>query len=144
MDGAAPPAGPVLVKPLGVVSRLSTDAVAIDDPAVALARRLIRQHACDHLGLDFLSDRTGLSRRVLQRRFKAATGRTLQEEVLTTQLERIKQMLTETDLKLDGIAHRSGFHYIGYMCTFFKKRIGMTPGEYRAVHARGASSAAGQ
>ena len=42
----------------GVVTRLSTDSVAIDDPAVATALRLIRQHACDH-GVDFLADRTG-------------------------------------------------------------------------------------
>ena len=54
--------------PIGVVSRRSTDAVAIDDPAVAIALRLIRQHPCDQIGIDFLADRTHLSRRVLQRR----------------------------------------------------------------------------
>jgi LacI family transcriptional regulator len=143
MAGDAPPAGPVLVEPHGVVSRLSTDVVAIDDPDIATALRLIRQHACDGLGIDRLADRVGLSRRVLQRRFVAITGRTLQEEILNAQLERIKQMLAETDLKLDGIARRSGFHYIGYMCSFFKKRTGMTPGEYRRIHSRGPSPADG-
>ncbi len=143
MAGAGPPAGPVLVEPHGVVSRLSTDVVAIDDPAVAIALRLIRQHACDGLGIDHLADRVGLSRRALQRRFVAMTGRTLQEEILDAQLGRIKQMLAETDLKLDGIAGRSGFHYIGYLCSFFKKRTGMTPGEYRRIHSRGPSQADG-
>jgi LacI family transcriptional regulator len=136
MSGEPAPPGPVLVEPLGVVSRRSTDAVAIDDPSVATALRLIRQHACDQIGIDFLADHTNLSRRVLQRRFKAATGRTLQEQILDAQLERIKQMLVETDLKLDSIARRSGFNYIGYMCSFFKNRTGMTPGEYRRIHTR--------
>jgi LacI family transcriptional regulator len=140
MNGEEPPQGPVLVEPLGVVSRLSTDAIAIDDPAVAMALRLIRQHACDQIGIDFLADRTHLSRRVLQRRFKAVTGRTLQEQIHDAQIERIKQMLTETELKLDSIARRSGFNYIGYMCSFFKDRTGMTPGEYRRIHTHRAAA----
>jgi LacI family transcriptional regulator len=137
MRGEPPPREPILVEPLGVVARLSTDSVAIDDPAVATALRLIRQHACDGRGIDHLADRTGLSRRVLQRRFKALTGRTLQEEILNTQLARVRQMLAETDLKLESIAARSGFHYVGYMCSFFKGRTGLTPGEYRRLHGRG-------
>jgi LacI family transcriptional regulator len=139
MNGEEPPAEPVLVEPLGIVSRLSTDVVAIDDPAVAAVLRLIRQHACDPLGIDSLADGTGLSRRALQRRFKAMIGRTLQEEIQHAQLERIKQMLAETDLKLDTIAGKTGFNYIGYMCSFFKKKTGMTPGEYRRMHSRGPS-----
>jgi LacI family transcriptional regulator len=143
MAGAGPPAGPVLVEPHGVISRLSTDVVAIEDKFVASARRLIRQHACDGLGVDQLADRVGLSRRALQRRFVAVTGRTLREEILDVQLGRIKQMLAETDLKLDAIARRSGFNYIGYMGSFFKLRTGMTPGEYRRIHSRGPSAADG-
>jgi LacI family transcriptional regulator len=139
MGGEKPPGDAILVAPLEVVSRHSTDTVAIDDPAVAIALRLIRQHACDHRGIDHIADRTGLSRRVLQRRFKALTGRTLQEEIQAAQLARVRQMLAETDLKLDSIARKAGFTYIGYMCSFFKKQTGMTPGEYRRLHARGSS-----
>ena len=137
MRGARPPAEPILIEPLGVVSRLSTETVAIEDPAVATALRLIRQHACGNKGIDDLAERTGLSRRVLQRRFKALTGHTLHEELLNSQLARVMQMLAETDLKLESIAARSGFHYVGYMCSFFKARTGLTPGEYRRLHGRG-------
>jgi LacI family transcriptional regulator len=143
MAGEAPPEKAVLVAPQAVVCRLSTDVVACDDPAVALALRLIRKHACDQVGIDFLAERIGLSRRVLQRRFKTMTGRTLQEQLLDAQLERVKQMLAETDLKLDSIARRSGFNYIGYMGLFFKRRTGMTPGEYRRIHARHPAPALG-
>jgi LacI family transcriptional regulator len=142
MAGEAPPEKPVLVVPQAVVTRLSTDVVAYDDPTVALALRLIRKHACEHIGIDFLAAHTGVSRRVLQRRFKTMTGRTLQEQILDAQLDRIKEMLAETDLKLDSIARKSGFNYIGYMCLFFKQRTGMTPGEYRRIHARGSAPVA--
>jgi LacI family transcriptional regulator len=136
MAGEESKADPILIEPLGVVTRLSTDSVAIDDPAVATAFRVIRQHACDNKGIDYLADRTGLSRRALERRFKALTGRTLQEEILNTQLARVRQMLAETDLKLESIARKSGFNYAGYMCSYFKKKTGMTPGEYRRLHSR--------
>jgi LacI family transcriptional regulator len=134
--GAPAPADPTLVAPRGVVARLSTDSVAIDDPAVAATLRLIRQHACGGKGVDFLAERTGLSRRALQRRFKALTGRTIQEELLNTQLNRVRRMLAESDLKLDAIARKAGFRYIGYMCSFFKKKTGLTPGEYRRLYGR--------
>ena len=136
MAGEAATANPILIEPLGIVARLSTDSVAIDDPAVATALRVIRQFACDNKGVDYVAERTGLSRRALQRRFKALTGRTLQEEILNTQLARVRQMLAETELKLESIARKSGFHYAGYMCSYFKKKTGMTPGEYRHLHSR--------
>jgi LacI family transcriptional regulator len=143
MGGAPPPAEPILIEPLGVVSRHSTDIVAIDDPAVATALWLIRQHACDNKGVDHLANLAGVSRRVLERRFKAATGRTVRDEILNTQLARVRQMLAETDLKLDAIAAKAGFTYIGYLCSFFKRKTGLTPGEYRRLHARPPSRAEG-
>jgi AraC-like DNA-binding protein len=51
--------------------------------------------------------------------------------------DRIRQLLTETDLKLDAIARKAGFRYIGHICSLFKKRTGMTPGEYRQAHPPG-------
>jgi LacI family transcriptional regulator len=135
MAGEAATADPVLIEPLGVVARLSTDSIAIDDPAVATALRAIRQLACANKGIDHVVELTGLSRRSLQRRFKAMTGRTLQEEILNTQLARVRQMLAESDLKLESIARKSGFNYAGYMCSCLKKNTGMTPGEYRSRHS---------
>ena len=141
MTGGPPPGAPILVEPVGVVARLSTESMAIDDPAVAAALRLIRQHGCDGKGVDELANRTGVSLRVLQRRFKARTGRTLHEDPQNVQLARVRQMLAETDLKLEAIAGRSGFHYVGYMCSFFKQRTGLTPGAYRRLHAQSLAGA---
>ena len=129
---AGGPARPLtLVEPLGVVARLSTDVVAIDDPDVAEALRLIRLHACDGGPVDTICSRVGLSRRTLERRFKARTGRTLQEEAHEVRLERIRRLLSESDLKLEAIARKSGFRYVGHMCSFFKTRTGFTPGAFR-------------
>jgi LacI family transcriptional regulator len=137
MAGEPAPGQPILVEPLGVVARLSTDIMAIEDPAVATAIRLVRQGAAVRGGVGQIAERTGLTLRSLQRRFKALTGRTIQEEALEAQLGRVRQMLAESDLKLDAIARKAGYRSTSYLCTCFKRRTGSTPAEYRRRHARG-------
>jgi LacI family transcriptional regulator len=131
MRGEPPPNGPVLVPPRGVVTRRSTDAIAIDDPAIAAALRYIRLHACRDITIDEVASEAAVSRRVLQRRVKEILGETPHDIILNVRLERLKHLLAETDHKLEDVAGRAGFRYVGHMSAFFKKRTGMTPGEYR-------------
>ncbi len=131
----------MLIKPLGVVARSSTDSMAVEDADIAKALRFIRVHACERIGIDDVATHACLSRRVLQRRFKKLLGRSPLEEIFLVQMGRIQQMLVETDMKLHAIAERAGFAYVGHMSSFFKGRTGLTCGEYRekARAARGRS-----
>lgn len=52
MAGGAPPKHPILIPPLGVITRQSTDVVAVPDRLVARALDLIREHACDGWNVD--------------------------------------------------------------------------------------------
>ena len=61
MQGAVPPDEPLLVKPLSVAPRQSTDIVAIADPQVAAAMRFIREHACQGIRVEDVAARAGLS-----------------------------------------------------------------------------------
>jgi LacI family transcriptional regulator len=132
--------GPLYIKPLGVVTRTSTDSVAVDDADVAKALRFIRMHACDRISIDDVATHACLSRRVLQRRFKELLGKSPLEEILSVQLGRVQQLLAGTDLKLHAVAERTGFAYVGHMSSFFKARTGITPGEFRR-RAQGATAA---
>lgn len=62
---------------------------------------------------------------------KEVLGETPHDIILNVRLERLKHLLAETDHKLDDVAGRAGFRYVGHMSAFFKERTGMTPGEYR-------------
>jgi LacI family transcriptional regulator len=73
---------------------------------------------------------------VLQRRFKAATGRTLHEEMLRVRIGRAKELLAETDLPIVTIAERLGFKHQEYMGAVFRKKLGVTPAQYRRSHKR--------
>lgn len=119
------------IPPLRVITRRSTDVLAIDDRAISHAVRFIREHACDGITVgDVLAD-LPYSRSVFERRFVKIFGRSPKAEILRTQLERVKCLLAETDLPLKQIAAKTGFLYPEYMSAAFKERTGQTPGQYR-------------
>lgn len=134
MNGEQIDSAPVLVAPLGIQTRQSTDILAIDDPDVATALRFIREHALEGIDVADVVRHVPLSRRVLESRFKKILGRSPHEELTRLKLERIKELLSETDLSLSEIARRTGFEHDEYMCVFFRKLEGMPPGQFRQLN----------
>ena len=134
MAGEKAPGNVTLIKPLGIVTRQSSDVLAVDDADVSLAVRLIRQRACEGMKVDDVMDAVPLSRRVLDHRFKQLLGHTPHEEILRVQLQHAKQLLTETSLSLAAIAARSGFKHVEYFSVAFKREFGQTPSSYRSQH----------
>lgn len=131
MAGEPPPAEPVFFEPLGVAVRGSSDVVAIDDREIAQAVRFIREHACEGISVTDVLREVPLSRSVLERRMQAALGRAPKEEINRVRIERVKELLSGTDLSLAAIAHRTGFRGPQYLVEVFRRRIGVTPGAYR-------------
>jgi len=123
--------GEISVEPKGVVTRRSTDVLAIDDQEVALALRHIRDHACTGLDVAALLRAVPLSRSVLERRFSTILGRSPKAEILRVRLNRVCQLLAESDLSLAEVARKCGFQHPEYMARLFRKKLGVTPGEYR-------------
>jgi LacI family transcriptional regulator len=138
MKGAAPPAEPMYVPPRGVVTRRSSDVLAVEDRDVAIAIRVIREHACDAGGLttDDVAEEVSVSRSVLQRRFKQAVGRTLHAEMLRVRLARARELLAETDLPIAVVADKAGFRHQEYLGAVFRQRVGTTPAQFRQTHRR--------
>ncbi|MCA9017560.1 MAG: substrate-binding domain-containing protein [Planctomycetaceae bacterium] len=120
-----------LIKPLGIETRQSTDIQAIDDKFISDAVRFIRQHACDGINVRDVLMSVPLSRRILENRFQKFIGRSPHEEIMRIRLDRVKQLLEETDLSLIEIAERTGFRHPEYLNVAFKKQTGTTPGSFR-------------
>ncbi|MFH1303626.1 MAG: helix-turn-helix transcriptional regulator, partial [Planctomycetota bacterium] len=118
--------------PLGIVTRQSSDVVAVDDPELALALRFIRENACKGIQVTDILNAVPMSRTALERQMKAAIGRSPKGEIIRTQLERAKELLASTDLSLSQISQRIGFRHSQHFSTIFKEKIGETPGAYRA------------
>ncbi len=133
LDGETPPAKPILVKPLGVVARQSTDVVAVGDADVAAAVHFIRLHACDGIQVNDIIEHVQISRSTLERRFAKLLGRSPKSEILRVKLDRVRYLLSMTEYPLARIAQLTGFAYVEAMCDCFKRTIGQTPGQYRSA-----------
>lgn len=122
---------PVIVAPDGIVTRRSTDTIAVEDRHIVVALAFIRRHACDGIEAGDVVAQVPLSRRTLERRFREQVGCSLLAEIDRVRLQRVKQFLAETDLKLDAIAAHCGFAHTPYMATHFRRQFGLTPGQFR-------------
>lgn len=131
MRGRPPAQHGRLISPLGVVTRQSTDVLAIDDPDVVRAMQVIRKRACDGLTVAELLRDVPVARSVLERRFRKYVGRSPQAEIRSVQLKRACQLLQETELTLAQIASLTGFKHAEYFSVVFKRELGQTPGSYR-------------
>ncbi len=120
-----------LIPPIGVETRQSTDVLALADREIAGAVRFIREHACDGATIDDLLRAVPLSRRVLESRYRKATGRTPHEDLVRFRIDRVKQLLAETDHSLERISTLAGFNHPEYMSVAFKRETGTTPGRFR-------------
>ncbi len=119
------------VEPLHVVTRRSTDIVALDDPVVASALHFIQDQAGRPIGIDDVVEQVLISRRALEIRFKKATGRTLLGELRRVRLGRARRLLRETDLSLARVATAAGYSSESYLTQVFRQELGQTPARYR-------------
>lgn len=67
-------------------------------------------------------------------RLKKETGMTFTETMKKVRIERIKELLVSTSLKLNQIADQAGYSDPKYMSRIFREETGMLPSEYRKTH----------
>jgi Transcriptional regulators len=132
MAGRKPPKRPMLIPPLGVVTRQSTDVVAVPDPLVARALDLIREHACEGWNVDTIVAELRTHRAILERRFRRFVGFSPHEQIRRVRLGRVKQLLLETDWTLERIAEAAGYERPEYLTVQFTRIVGERPSKWRA------------
>jgi LacI family transcriptional regulator len=136
MSGRKPPAQVIRVPPTGLVTRRSTDIVAIENLQVARALRYIQDKFDNHLlGVDSVVAATDLSRRPLEIAFRQELKRTINEEIVRVRMEKAKNLLSTTDLKVVEIAAQTGFTQPSHLFRTFRRLVGMSPKGYRKKHA---------
>jgi LacI family transcriptional regulator, galactose operon repressor len=121
----------ILIPPLGIAERQSSDVYAIEDSDIATALRYIREHACEGITVADVLQAVPLSRRMLEHRFLKLVRRTPHAEIIRIRMERASRLLRETDLSLSEIASRAGFADANYLSVAFKKQMGVSPRTYR-------------
>lgn len=131
LEGGKRPAQPVVIDPIGVVARRSTDVLAIPDAEVSAAVRWIHDNAHRPISVPDILRALPVYRQRLERRFRLVLGRTIMEEVRRVRVELARRLLRASSLTVPEIAERSGFGSATMLGITFRKETHLTPTEYR-------------
>jgi LacI family transcriptional regulator len=121
----------IIVQATHIVARRSTDVVAVNDEPVAKAMRFIRDHARESLAVDEVARAAGLSRRVLERRFRRELNSSILAEIRRVRTDQIGRLLVETHLPVSDIAESLGFADPQHFARYFRSGKQLTPLAYR-------------
>ena len=132
MDGKSGPRAPILIPPKGVVTRMSTNILAVADPKIARAMQFIFEHYRDNnIGSPEIAAAAGLSRSALDRAFKKHIGRSPTQEIISVRVKHAKKLLLETNLKAHEIATQTGFSSIVHFSQAFQRATNLRPSHFR-------------
>jgi LacI family transcriptional regulator len=133
MDGAPPPADPVIVPPLQVVTRESTDIFAVRDQILRKALYFLRDNFRDpSISVSDVVEACGTSRRHLYATFERHWNRSIASTLAELRIAEAKRLLSSTTEKQYSVAVQSGFVSSSQLSKVFSKRVGMSPGAFRS------------
>jgi len=123
-------------EPAELIAQGPRDVAAVKDRMAAEAMRLIWEQSHRPMTIDGLARQLPLTRRSLERRFRAAVGHGLHDEILRCRLERAKRLLASTDLSLKEVAAAAGFSNADALGRTFRREEGITPLQFRRRRGR--------
>lgn len=133
MNGRKAPKNPIFIPPTGIRTRRSTDILATEDDLIKHALRYISEHLDIPLGGAQIAENLKVPRVQLDRRFNAALGRSIGEEILRERIILAKRLLATDQYTVAEIAERSGFCNAAYLSNIFKRETGMTPRKWKLL-----------
>lgn len=95
------------------------------------AQQLIKKYYDQGVTLEEIADKLFVSEEYLSAQFKKETGSTFSETIRKYRIEKVKELLLDTHLKLNQIAELAGYSDPKYMSRVFKEEVGMLPNEFR-------------
>jgi len=131
LSGDATPGKRIVISPLALQARRSSDVLAVEDVLIAKAVRWIRANIDQHMTVSMVARAVGSARQRLERRFRRVLDRTVKEEIQRARVEAARELLGTTLAGLAEVAKRSGFTTAALLNVAFRREIGMPPGVYR-------------
>ena len=103
------------------------------DSVVRSCERWLETRFREHAVVQGVVDYAGIPERTLKRRFKAATGTTLIDYVQNLRVEEAKRLLEDGTTAVDEISAQVGYEDASFFSRLFKRRTGLSPGQYRRL-----------
>jgi transcriptional regulator GlxA family with amidase domain len=103
----------------------------VEDAVIARCQVWIAEHYQEANPVRNMARLSGLAERTFTRRFHKATGMPPLEYVHALRLEEAKQMLESGDEPVEAIALQVGYEDAGYFGRLFRRKVQLTPAQYR-------------
>ena len=119
-------------EPGTVVVRQSTRHIAGSCERIADAVEMIRRRACGGISAKDVASYIGVPRRTAEMQFRAATGRSIHQEIDEVRFAKVFALLKNPRQTLDAIPDLCGFSTCVALRKAFKLRTGLSMREWRA------------
>ena len=131
MRGEEIPNQHVLLPPVGLQVRESTDFYAVEDELVAEALSFIAANCHKPLDLIDVANAMAVGETTIKKKFKKVLGKGVAGQIREIRLERAKREIAQSDRSFAEIARAVGFDNYIRLYNIFRREVGMTPSEYR-------------
>ena len=121
----------VLLPPVRVITRPSSETLALTDAEVAEAVRFIHTHAETDIAVKDVVKAVQISRRALEIRFMRELGCSPLQEIRKSRMEMAKKHLLDANRKVAEVARLCGFADVGNFTRAFRAHTRLTPAAYR-------------
>jgi len=125
----------ISVEPTHIITRQSTDILAVKDPVVADALRFINQNSKRPVQVGEVLDAVQISHTILLEKFRESIGRNIHEEIQRVRIEEFARVIIETNLPIYQISNKLNFTSYKHVSRQFKRQKGMSPSAYRKMYA---------
>ena len=98
---------------------------------VAQAKSYIYEHYNEDISVDTLADQVYLSSGYFSYIFKKETGVNVSRFIRCYRMEKAKELLSDTNMKIVQICKETGFANVSYFCKSFREYCGCSPEQYR-------------
>lgn len=125
------PSAPVRVAPFRLITRKSSDLVAVNHSGLARSLRYMWEHGHELIQVEDLARVAGMSVRSFHEAFSKNLGRSPGHELQRIRIERAKKILLESDSKLETVAEMCGYQNSNSLWSAFKQVTGVSPMRYK-------------
>ena len=98
---------------------------------IETVKKYIYTHFGDELGVEQLADMVYLAPSYLSTVFKKETGQNLSKFIKQYRMEKAKDMLENTNMKIVNISEACGYQNVSYFCQSFRECYGVSPQKFR-------------
>jgi YesN/AraC family two-component response regulator len=99
--------------------------------AIDKVKAYIGQHYTENISLEQIADQMHFNPNYMGHLFKQKYGIGFKEYIISMRINKAKQLLSKTNLKVYEVAEKSGYCDVPYFIKIFKKETGISPNKFR-------------